>query len=178
MILECALLGFLGKGPKTGYELQKKIERTINYFWTSTQSQVYRTLKKMEQDALIVSTIHYQDEKPNKKIYSITRKGKEELKQWLSTPIKIPSHRNPFLVQLFFSGRSNKKRIKLNLLHYKKEMEERVAFLTSPETKHMAKSGTSTIERFIYTSLVNNGIHVLQSEIDWVDQTLQELENL
>ena len=125
MSLEFTILGFLNKGPKTGYELQKKIEKSINHFWTSTQSQIYRTLNKLAEDALIVSEIHYQDEKPNKKVYTITERGKDELIRWLSSPINIPNHRNPFLVQLFFSGDNiDIKTIKSNLIHYKKKWSE------------------------------------------------------
>jgi PadR family transcriptional regulator, regulatory protein AphA len=178
MSLDFAILGFLKKSPATGYELQKKIEKSINHFWTSTQSQIYRTLNRMEEEALIISEIHYQDEKPNKKVYSITKEGNDELIKWLSTPITIPSHRNPFLVQLFFSGNINKKTIKSNLLHYKKEMEQRLHFLNSDEAKQMVESAGKKIDHFIYQSLVDNGISVLQSEIDWADKLLNKIETL
>ena len=179
MSLEFTILGFLNKGPKTGYELQKKIEKSINHFWTSTQSQIYRTLNKLAEDALIVSEIHYQDEKPNKKVYTITERGKDELIRWLSSPINIPNHRNPFLVQLFFSGDNiDKETIKSNLHHYKKEMERRLFFLKSNEAKLMVESANSKIEYLIYQSLINNGICLLQSEINWVDESLQKIEAL
>ena len=178
MILEFALLGFLNKGPGTGYELQKKIGQSINHFWTSTQSQIYRTLRKMEKDNLIESKIHFQDDRPNKKIYSITEKGKKGLFDWLSSPIDIPNHRNPFLVQLFFSGEIGRKSIISNLLRYKSEMEHRLQFLKSPEATQLTKSGSSNTELFIYQALVDNGICLLQSEIDWIDRTLHKTESL
>lgn len=178
MSLDYALLGFLNFGPKTGYELQRKIKNSINYFWTSTQSQIYRTLSRMENESLIVSKIHYQDDKPNKKIYSITSKGKDELIKWLSTPINIPNHRNPFLIQFFFSGNLEKETIKSNLLHYKKEMEKRLCFLQSVEAEKMAALAGNKMEYFIYLSLIDNGISVLQSEINWVNKSLNKIENL
>ncbi len=178
MSLEYALLGFLNTGPKTGYELQGKIKKSINHFWPSTQSQIYRTLSKMEEDALITSEIHYQAEKPNKKVYSITSKGKGSLVKWLCAPINIPSHRNPFLVQLFFSGEIEKEAIKSNLLHYKKEMEKRLSFLKSNEVEKMAALAGSKKERLLFTALIDNGICVLQSEINWVDSTLNKFEDL
>lgn len=176
MSLDYALLGFLNRRPRTGYELQKKIEKTINHFWTSTQSQIYRTLNRMEEDAMIVSKIQYQEDKPNKKIYSITGKGRAALITWLSSPIPIPSHRNPFLVQLFFSGSVDKETIKANLLHYKREMELRLDFLNSREIISMAESEGSDLEQVIYRALIGNGLFVLRGEIDWVDATLREIE--
>lgn len=177
MSLEFAILGFLHRNPKTGYELQKIIESSINHFWKSTQSQIYRTLSKMEENGSVVSEFHYQDERPNKKIFTITSKGEKELIQWLSTPIDLPSHRNPFLVQLFFSDNVETKKIISNLLHYKEELEERLIFLKSKKVQNLVSSGKSKTERVIYKALVNNGISVLQSEIDWASATIQEISN-
>jgi len=178
MSLDYAILGFLKNSPKTGYDLQKKIEKSINHFWTSTQSQIYRTLNRMEEDKLIVSEIHYQAEKPNKKVYSITEKGNDALIAWLSSPITIPNHRNPFLVQLFFSGSIDKETIKSNLLHYKEELHQRLEFLKSDETKKLVEYATGKIELFLYRSILTNGINVLEAEIDWVDTSVQEIDTM
>jgi len=165
-------------GPKTGYELQKKIEKSISHFWPSTQSQIYRTLNAMSAEKLILSEIHYQDERPNKKLYSITKKGKEELLQWLSEPIAIPKHRNNFLIQLFFSQNINTKTIQSNLFHYKTEMEKRLAFLKSDEVKSMMDTAENKTERFLYELINDNGIHVLKSEIKWAEESTTKLKNI
>lgn len=178
MSLKYTVLGFLKNSPKTGYDLQKKIEETISHFWPSTQSQIYRTLNEMSKESLIVSEIEYQNEKPNKKVYTITEKGLEELKQWLSEPHNAQSHRNQLLVQLFFSNGIDKETIIFNLNHYKREMENRLNYLKSDEMESMIASTNTAFEKALFQIIHNNGTHVLQAEIDWVDKSIDILENI
>lgn len=176
MPLKHTILGFLNISPKTGYDLQKKIGMTISHFWTSTQSQIYRTLGEMTEEGLIVSEVHYQDEKPNKKVYSITSEGKEELLRWLSNPLELPNHRNPFLIQLFFSGNINSEAVISNLSHYRAQMEERHRFLLRDETRAMLSLSDSAYEKLLFSIIHNNGLQMLQSEIDWVDESIKLLK--
>ncbi len=178
MSLKHTILGFIKNGPKTGYDLQKKIETTISHFWPSTQSQIYRTLGEMTEEELIVSETKYQDDKPNKKVYSITEKGNEELLCWLSSPVKIPNHRNQFLVQLFFSKNIGKEKIIANIKHYKSEMEARLSFLDSVQVHSMLGMTDDSMERMLFEIIRNNGVRVLKSEIEWVDESIRSLENI
>lgn len=178
MSLKYTILGFLRNNPKTGYDLQKWIEKTISHFWPSTQSQIYRTLNEMSQESLIVSEIEYQHEKPNKKVYSITDKGIEELTQWLSEPHNAQSHRNQLLVQLFFSNGIDSEIIISNLNHYKNEMENRLNYLNSDEIESMIASANTAVEKTLFQIIRNNGTYVLQAEIDWVDKSVDMLKNI
>lgn len=176
MSLRHAILGFLSTSPKTGYDLQKKIDLSIQHFWPSTQSQVYRTLKELEADALIRCEIEYQSDKPNKKIYCLTDKGSDELLRWLSEPLKTAPHRNQFLVQLFFSRSVSTQTIVANLTSYRRELEERLHFLKAGEGQSRIALGSTAQERLLYRLIVENGICLLESEIGWVDRSREALQ--
>ncbi len=178
MSLKHTILGFLKNGPKTGYDLQKKIESTISHFWPSTQSQIYRTLGDMSNDSLIVSQIEYQDNKPNKKMYSITEKGNDELIRWLSSPLEIPGHRNQFLVQLFFSRNIDRETVIENLINYSAQMEKRLDFLTCDETNSRVVNEGNEIQKALYEIIRDNGIRLLQNEISWANASIQRLERI
>ena len=176
MSLKHTILGFLNNSPKTGYDLQKKIKITISHFWPSTQSQIYRTLNEMSDDKLISSKLEYQDEKPNKKIYSITDKGYEELLNWLKSPLNIPAHRNQFLVQLFFSKNIDKDYVIANLNHYKDELEKKLKFLKSKEVTGMVKMTDKDIEKVLFDVILNNGLKVLECEIGWAEESIDKIK--
>ena len=53
MALEHAILVSLLEQPGSGYELARRFERSIGYFWTATHQQIYRVLKRMESDGWI-----------------------------------------------------------------------------------------------------------------------------
>lgn len=175
MSLKHAILGFLNNSPKTGYDLQKKIEITIQHFWPSTQSQIYRTLKELETDALIRSEIVYQSDKPNRVVYSITQSGGDELTRWLSAPLQAAPHRDPLLVQLFFSRNVSTDVIIANLLEHRKTLEEKLSFLKGDEARTRVGLGVGNKEEALFRIIVDNGIRLLESEINWVDDAVKKL---
>ena len=173
MSLDYAILGFLKKSPATGYELQKKIEKSINHFWTSTQSQIYRTLNRMEDDALIISEIHYQDEKPNKKVYSITEKGKEAFKvkiKELASSWKPTIH--PIDVALRNLTILSKKEAIEGLEKYQKSLEETIKGYEELEKHIIEKSG-----HLANIQLATRRIFMLKGEKKWLENFLEEYKN-
>lgn len=175
MSLKHAILGFLNHNDLSGYDLQKKIEKTINHFWTSTQSQVYRTLKELIDSKLVEMQMVYQDGKPNRKNYSITQKGKDELLNWLTSHINIPNHRNQFLVQFFFSDSINSQSIVGNLKHYKMVMQERLSFLKSNMLKRNIINEHDKKKQKIFDLIAENGIRALENEIGWIDYAMDKV---
>lgn len=177
MSLKHTILGFLNHQNLSGYDLQKKIENTINHFWPSTQSQVYRTLKELVDNRQIDMQIVYQDEKPNKKLYSITADGKHELIQWLNSNLDIPNHRNKFLVQFFFSGYIDNPTIIKNLDHYKSTMQERLSYLRSNMLNDRIQNTKSEKKKKLFNLIAQNGIRALESEIKWIDYAIDKIQN-
>lgn len=105
MSLKHAILGLLNIQPMTGYTLKNEaFESTVAHFWQADQAQIYRTLDKMEADGWLSSEYEVQQDRPNKRVYSITEAGQAELVRWLGTEQSLPIYREPFLVQMFFAG--------------------------------------------------------------------------
>ncbi|MBN1187416.1 MAG: PadR family transcriptional regulator [Bacteroidales bacterium] len=176
MSLKHTILGFLDNQELSGYDLQKKIETTINHFWPSTQSQIYRTLKELIDARQVDMRIIYQDEKPNKKVYSLTPRGKKELIEWLKSDIDLPNHRNQFLVQFFFSDCIDSKTIIKNLKHYKSIMQQRLSFMTYPETKKHIKGIQNNKRQELVSLIAQNGIWALENEIRWIEHAIKTLK--
>lgn len=102
-ILRYVLLGLLCKEALTGYDIRKHFEQEIGDIWSSSHSQVYPELKKMEQEELIQSKTVTESEKMVKTYYKGTEKGQALLNQWLYEPIEaIQPTRNDFTMKLFF----------------------------------------------------------------------------
>lgn len=105
MSLSHAILGILTINPMSGYDLKHQIfDQSIAHFWQADQAQIYRTLDKMQADGWVTSETTIQDDRPNKKVYSITDAGMVELRAWLMTPQPLPVRREAYLIQLFLSG--------------------------------------------------------------------------
>ncbi len=105
MSLPHAILGFLREQPLTGYELKtQRFDVSVANFWPADQAQIYRTLDRLEEQGWATSELEIQRERPNRKVYRITEAGRAELLRWLAAPQPLPTHREPFLVQLYFAA--------------------------------------------------------------------------
>lgn len=105
MSLETGILGFLSFKMLSGYDLKKLFDMSASFFWPADQAQIYRSLKHLSDNEHIVLEEITKDEGPNKKLYAITEKGHEYLRQWLMSPDASDFvTRAPYVMQLFFSG--------------------------------------------------------------------------
>ncbi|MGW7239582.1 PadR family transcriptional regulator [Streptomyces sp. NPDC054804] len=100
MALEHAILVSLLEKPGSGYELARRFERSIGYFWTATHQQIYRVLKRMEIDGMLAVREVPQQGRPDKKEYSVADPGREALSQWLHEPIEPESLRHDLAVKI------------------------------------------------------------------------------
>jgi DNA-binding PadR family transcriptional regulator len=83
MSVRHALLALLSEGPKYGLQLRQEFEARTGEVWPLNVGQVYTTLQRLERDGLVAS--EGEAEGPQKG-YRITRSGRAELIEWLTTP--------------------------------------------------------------------------------------------
>src|SRR5215813_8418841 len=111
MSLMHAILGFLSHKAQTGYDLKTEaFDDSVAYFWPADQAQIYRTLDKLTEQGLVECHIEIQQDRPNRKVYSITESGNNELTRWLNEFQTPPVYREPFLIQLFFADQLSDER--------------------------------------------------------------------
>ncbi|WP_328929484.1 PadR family transcriptional regulator [Streptomyces sp. NBC_00190] len=100
MALEHAILVSLLEQPGSGYELARRFDRSIGYFWTATHQQIYRVLKRMEGDGWLDVREVPQQTRPDKKEYSVAAAGRAALSGWLHEPIQPDSVRHELAVKI------------------------------------------------------------------------------
>ncbi|MEU4172525.1 PadR family transcriptional regulator [Streptomyces sp. NPDC026665] len=100
MALEHAILVSLLEKPGSGYELARRFERSIGYFWTATHQQIYRVLKRMESEGVLGVEDVPQQGRPDKKVYSVADPGRAVLSRWLHEPIEPESIRHDLAVKI------------------------------------------------------------------------------
>ncbi len=85
-MLKYALLGLLAQAARHGYDLKNAFEAMLGGTWPLNIGQVYTTLARLERDGLVESQVVPQDLLPDRKVYSLTGAGREELARWLAEP--------------------------------------------------------------------------------------------
>ncbi|UMB70864.1 PadR family transcriptional regulator [Mycobacterium paraterrae] len=87
MALPHALLVSLCEQSGSGYELTRRFDRSIGYFWSATHQQIYRTLRSMEADGWVSATVIPQHGRPDKRVYTVSDTGRTELARWIAAPL-------------------------------------------------------------------------------------------
>ncbi|MGH3145256.1 MAG: PadR family transcriptional regulator [Rubrobacter sp.] len=125
-----AILGLLSREALSGYDLTGRMRGRVGYFWSAGHSQIYPELARLEGGGYVTHSVVEQQERPDKKVYEITGKGLEALREWVVQP-PVPKPSRDELVLKAYSVwladpeesarlfREEEKRHEEQLAHYK-----------------------------------------------------------
>ncbi len=180
MSLGNALLGLLNHGPMTGYDLKKLLDHPIGFFWAAQMSQIYRELNTLEEKGLVKSEIISQEKRPDRKVYQLTKGGKETFLSWLN---KFPDQlneasRSRFLMRIFFSSKIKLDELAYEIKRYKKEIEEQLRYLNEVEQwiKDYSQEKKFKDDTFYWHLIVEKEYKSSVAGIEWADECLQLIE--
>jgi DNA-binding PadR family transcriptional regulator len=106
LAIEHALLGFLRSQPMHGYEIYQHLTDPEGLWlvWRIKQSQLYALLIRLESEGYIASTLQPQDSRPPRKVFRLTRAGRERFAVWVRTAVPHGRDlRQDFLGKFFFA---------------------------------------------------------------------------
>lgn len=101
--MDYVLLGLLSHDPMTGYEMKKRLDTSLRFFWGGSFGSIYPTLNQLEKEGKVTKEEVSQNGR-EKISYSITDVGRESLKEWLAQPAKKDEIRYETLLKLFFGN--------------------------------------------------------------------------
>lgn len=86
MSIKHAILGLLVEGPLHGYGLKAAYEKELVPGAVLNIGQVYQALDKLEPERHVTVEVVPQSERPDRKVYTLTASGRQELERWLGMP--------------------------------------------------------------------------------------------
>ena len=181
MSMEHAILGFLTYDTYSGYDLQKLFDDSVGHFWSATQSQIYRTLNRMETDGWVSQEVIEQHDRPDRKIYHITDIGRRELTAWLSNPAISSPYRHPWLLQVFFAHNLSTAAIQMLLLKradYLRQQVKQVKEEIPDNLQRRAEEIGSLRKQRLWELTMEYGVDHLEWEIDWLEKAARSLRDL
>ena len=116
-------LGILRSGPATGYVIKSVLEGPLNQIYNLSFGSIYPALSKLTKEKYVTVKQHAQDKKPDKKVYTITKKGisyfEETLLEESGKYVRSGNYgdqvKSEFAMLLLFSKSLPKQNIKLIL---------------------------------------------------------------
>jgi DNA-binding PadR family transcriptional regulator len=170
------LLGLLTVEPMSGYDLGQTIRGSIGHFWNESYGQIYPSLKKLAADGLVTAKTEKQKGKPDRHIYSITKKGRERLANWLAVPPQAEIPRNELLLKLFF-GAQLAPETSIGYIERMAESERRSLQLIKRAAKEIAKNQQYPDAPY-WKMAARFGEFELEAHLRWGKETLAELRKI
>ncbi|MBE2201279.1 MAG: PadR family transcriptional regulator [Anaerolinea sp.] len=169
MSLHHAILGILSVMPMTGYDLKTQaFDQSVAHFWQADQSQIYRTLSKMQEDGWVRHEVEVQAERPNRKVFHLTDAGRAELTRWLHTEQSLPVNREAFLVQMFFGASLSNETLLALIAGQRAGHVKRLAAFEQIPVPPLEKPDIDRV-RTLWRLTLELGMTIEQAYLDWLD---------
>lgn len=141
MDVKTVCLGMLTDGDASGYDMKKCFESSFGHFFPAGYGSIYPALATLARSGLVEYELVPQEGKPDRKVYSITEKGREALIEGLSNP--NPSHkiRSEFLATLWFAHLMSAEKVDAVFENKLEEIEEFLKLIEEFETCECPKLG-------------------------------------
>ncbi|NUS42790.1 MAG: PadR family transcriptional regulator [Mycobacteriaceae bacterium] len=175
MGLEHALLVSLSERSGSGYELARRFDKSIGFFWNATHQQIYRVLKRMDEAGWIAGEAVTQDGRPDKKVYSVSRAGRSELARWIAEPSEPGALRSELAVKVRGAAHGDHAALRAEVTRHRDRHHKRLEVYRLIEKKDFpdpaALSGTGLHQYLV----LRGGIRVETGFVEWCDEILAAL---
>ncbi|WP_327087073.1 PadR family transcriptional regulator [Nonomuraea sp. NBC_01738] len=163
------LLALLAKEPAHGYELKQALEQTFGTAYPSPNiGQIYVTLGRLEKDGLVRAVDVEQSNRPNKKVYYLTAKGRDVLELWVDEPTEGPRVRDEFFMKLVLAPMTGiadrMSLISRQRRHYLALMRELNDLLNDTDPANR-----------VAALLIEGAMLHLQADLDWLQRCQEDL---
>ncbi|UGT60398.1 PadR family transcriptional regulator [Nocardia asteroides] len=175
MALEHALLVSLTERAGSGYELARRFDKSIGYFWRATHQQIYRVLKRMAESGWVVGESVPQAGRPDKKVYAVSAAGRAELARWIAEPTDTGMPRNELGVKIRGAAHGDVAALCVEVERHREQHAARLEVFRMLEKRDFPApeqlSGT-TLHQYL---VLRGGIRVETGFVDWCDEVLRAL---
>lgn len=177
-MLKHGILGLLSYYDRTGYEIMEVFKDSLNFMWNANTSQVYRELNNLKEAGWATVTEVEQQGKPDKKIYSITDGGREELMKWLTDCENFKLPNQPMLMKLFFGGMLSKEDALKALDSIKDSHLERSCELENiiPKIDTYKKDTNNDYYAMFWDMTLDFGKMYCESVVKWCDECITKIK--
>lgn len=175
MSLQHLILGIINYTPVSGYDLNKAFQASVQHFWDTDQSQIYRALYKMHELGWVSMQVVEQESLPARKIYGITETGRAELHRWLASPEPMPSLHEGWLGQLFFAHEIDAAGVRAVLQTRIAEIEQvlsRYENEAPPKAAQYAALYNAGDDLRFWLLTLEYGIEKMRFDLQWAERTL------
>lgn len=174
MSLPHALLtALLEHAPATGFELARRFDRSMGYYWHASHQQIYRELAQMEAQGWVSTTRDPQDSR--RKLYAIEGAGRDELLRWVHTPSAPVPLRESLMIKLRADSLLGPCELEDEIRQRIAQHEKRLAQYQHMHAQFFAQMAGASRQVRMQRLILETGMAYEQHSADIFNQLLQAL---
>ncbi len=177
MALEHAILVSLTERSGSGYELARRFDRSIGFFWGATHQQIYRVLKRMDEAGWVWCEYVAQDDRPDKKVYTVSAEGRAELQRWLAGSVEPVQLRDELAVKLRGASLGDTAAVLAEFARHRDRHAERLDIYLAIEKRDFADPSRLAGRQLHQDLVLRGGIRAEQGLVDWCDEVLEAMRH-
>ena len=175
MSLSHAILTALLDEDLTGYALAKQFDVSLGFFWQASHQQIYRELKGLHLAGSVNVLEVPQHGKPDKRVYSLTNKGRQMLDSWITQSTRHRGVKDELFIKLFNVGSVPVEQVTEAVAQRQAEHARKLELYRKIEARNYASPSTlPDRKKGVYLSLLA-GIRQEQTALAWCDDALDLL---
>lgn len=171
--IDMVILGLLSHEDLTGYDIKKRIDTGISFFWKGSFGNIYPALRDMEEEGLI-SKKDTSVGGRERISYHINSSGKNALKKWLSDEQASNELRYETLLKLFFGGCQDKKVSIHNIEVFENQISSDLKILKGFAAK--LKQNLEVADHLYFYLTVSFGIEAYEAYLKWCKKAKEMLK--
>ena len=176
--LKYAILGLINRNPLTGYDITKEFNSGLVEFWYARHSQIYPELKKLTDEDLISYETVIQGEKLEKKLYTITEKGKKCFQKWLAKEDPLePTPKDIFRLKAYFCDEMDTNTLLRQFQSTLIKHSEKLEYLENHMDELLKSNDISKVSspRFGDYIILNGAIMREKTYIEWIEDCIKKI---
>ena len=168
MALEHALLVSLSERPGTGIELTRRFDRSIGFFWKATHQQIYKVLRRMEDDGWL--TAGAGESRSTERCYTVAPAGERELAAWISRSTPPATMRSEVAVKMRGASYGDREMLLGQLELLVAEHQSRQAHFEQLEREQFPDPDSLTGQQLDTWLVLRGGIKQEQFWVEWLSE--------
>jgi PadR family transcriptional regulator AphA len=163
------ILGLLTQQPMSGYDIRRFLKSLSWLIESPSFGTIYPTLRALREDDMVTVEVISRQDKPPRKIYTITEPGKQALQEWMDQPLVPDASLKAFVMRLVLSNSLSHTGL---IAHLQQRRSQVAAHFATLEQLAEAPNGmTDDGHRIAF----DYSLALAGAELTWLDSALERL---
>jgi DNA-binding PadR family transcriptional regulator len=163
------ILGLLTQEPMSGYDIKRFLQSLGWLVGSPSYGAIYPALHALLQDNFVTVQVLSDENKPPRKIYTITPAGKQALHEWIHQPFTPSTSTRAFTMRLILADHLSTEGL---IAHLQQRYEQVIDHRTGLEQMEDEQSSEMDAGHRL---TIDYGMAIANAELLWLQDTLRQL---